>query len=68
MTCPACESSAARPSCGAYNFRCVECMARLIKSARPLRQLQQGHIAALQRFHGPAWASVWLEVQKRLKG
>lgn len=43
-------------------------MARLIKSARPHKRLQQGHVAALQRFHGPAWASVWNKVQKRLKG
>ena len=49
-------------------FQCVACMARLIKSARPLRRLQEGHIAALERFHGSAWPSVWAEVQKHLKG
>jgi hypothetical protein len=41
-------------------------MARLIRSARPLRRLQQGHIAALQRFHGPAWTDIWPQVLQRL--
>lgn len=68
MTCQACASFNERPTCGAYDFRCIECMARLIKSARPVKRLQQGHIAALARFHGAAWGSVWPEVQKRLKG
>jgi hypothetical protein len=67
-TCNACQSSKERPNSGAYRFQCVECMARLIKSARPLRRLQEGHIAALERFHGPAWALIWPEVQKLLKG
>jgi hypothetical protein len=67
VTCRACASFNERPTCGAYDFRCVECMARLIKSARPLKRLQQGHIAALERFHGAAWGSVWVELQKSLQ-
>lgn len=42
-------------------------MARLIKSARPLRRLQEGHIAALAQFHGTAWTSLWPKVQAKLK-
>lgn len=68
MTCPACESSKRRPNCGACDFRCPECCARLIRSARPLKRLQQGHIAALQRFHGAEWARIWPQVQRLLKG
>lgn len=68
MTCDACQSSKERPHSGAYRFQCAECMARLIKSARPLRRLQEGHIAALERFHGTAWASLWPKVQEKLKG
>lgn len=67
MTCPACESSTRRPTCGAYNFRCAVCAARLIRSARPLRHLQLGHIAALQRFHGSHWPQLWEQVQPMLK-
>jgi hypothetical protein len=52
---------------GEYNFHCIECMARLIKSARPKKHLQMGHIAALERFHKGDWPEVWAEVQKLLK-
>ena len=66
MTCPSCASFEQRPTTGAYNFHCIACMARLIQSARPLRRLQQGHIAALQRFHGQAWTDIWPQVRQRL--
>jgi len=52
---------------GHYNFNCPHCMARLIKSARPSKKLQQGHIAALAHFHKGSWPHVWPEVQKLLK-
>jgi hypothetical protein len=42
-------------------------MARLIRSARPVRRLQQAHIEALARWHGHAWAEVWPKVQDALK-
>ena len=67
MTCDACQSSKERQHSGAYRFQCVECMARLIKSARPVRRLQEGHIAALAQLHGTAWTSLWPKVQAKLK-
>lgn len=65
--CAACTRFTERPHSGAYDFRCVACCARLIKSARPVKHLQMGHIDALQRFHGAKWPSVWIEIQKLLK-
>lgn len=67
MPCQACASFTANRASGAYSLRCLHCCARLIKSARPLRRLQEGHIAALKRFHGAAWPDVWLEIQRLLK-
>ena len=67
IKCEACESHQATPVSGRYDFRCPACCARLIKSARPLRRLQEGHIAALERFHGAAWPEVWPEIQRLLK-
>lgn len=49
MTCPACTLHAQRPTCGAYRMQCVACCARLVASARPLRQLQDGHLALIAR-------------------
>jgi predicted RNA-binding Zn-ribbon protein involved in translation (DUF1610 family) len=67
IECTSCSDHAANPKSGAYNFRCPACCARLIKSARPVRRLQEGHIAALQRFHGRDWSQVWPEIQRMLK-
>jgi hypothetical protein len=52
---------------GRYDFNCTRCMARLIASARPVRKLQEGHIAALQQFHKGRWPRIWPEVQELLK-
>lgn len=65
--CTSCSDQAVNLKSGAYNFRCPACCARLIKSARPVRRLQEGHIAALERFHGAAWPEVWPEIQRLLK-
>lgn len=67
IQCTSCSDHAANPKSGAYNFRCPACCARLIKSARPMRRLQEGHIAAMQRFHGTAWPEVWAQIQAELK-
>ena len=32
-----------------------------------MRRLQEGHIAALERFHGRDWSQVWPEIQRLLK-
>lgn len=67
MPCQACASFTANRASGAYSLRCLHCCARLIASARPLRRLQEGHIAALQRFHGSDWPAVWQQVEALLR-
>jgi hypothetical protein len=39
----------------------------LIRSARPVKRLQNSQIAALSRFHGTAWPMVWDEVKTMLE-
>ena len=60
MTCASCKTA------GRYDFNCRSCCARLIRSARPHKHLQNAQIAALARFHGTGWASVWPEVKTLL--
>lgn len=67
MPCQACASFTANRASGAYSLRCLHCCARLIASARPLRRLQEGHIAALQRFHGRDWPAVRQQVEALLR-
>lgn len=67
-----CRSCSRQPASGAVgglvNFNCADCMERLIRSARPMRGLQNAHIAAMSRFHGAEWPAVWARVQQKLKG
>mgnify|MGYP000213851792 CR=1 FL=1 len=49
MTCYACDQAAIKPNCGSYDFSCVQCCARLVKHARPCKDLQEGHLAAIAR-------------------
>lgn len=71
MTCSTCKNwhPKANPAGqgGRYDFNCRTCCARLIRSARPHKRLQNAQIAALERFHGPAWPSVWVEVKTLLE-
>lgn len=64
--CQCCELRRAGRSRGAYSFRCPRCCADLIRSARPMRRLQEGHIAAMQRFHRRDWPAMWERVQALL--
>ena len=50
--CPSCESWQQQPLSGRYNMMCVQCCARLIRSARPLKHAQQGMLAAIARHQG----------------
>lgn len=46
--CPNCLQSATRQHWGGYSNRCAHCCARLIRSARPLRDAQDALFAALE--------------------
>lgn len=66
--CKSCSQPRANGAVGGLvNFNCADCVARLIRSARPVRLLQNAHIAAMARFHGAEWPAVWAQVQKKLK-
>lgn len=73
MTCTDCEQSAARPVWGGYSNRCAQCCARLVRSARPLKHLQDAHLAAIahRRPDTPERAAVLAalkELDARLAG
>lgn len=67
MSCQACELKKRSPSSGWYRLGCPYCMARLIASARPLKRLQEGHIAACRHRLGAEWERMWPEVQQLLR-
>jgi hypothetical protein len=55
MTCQQCQYSTTNPHWGGYSMRCVQCCARLIRSARPLKHAQDALLAAIaQRPENPA--------------
>jgi len=66
--CLSCQQRAHGKARGAYQFRCPECCAALIRSARPMRRLQDGHIAAMERFHRRDWPAMWERIQRCLAG
>lgn len=68
MSCQACHRARTSPhKGGAYRIGCPYCMARLIASARPVKRLQEGHIAACQRQLGDEWTRLWPLVQQILR-
>lgn len=51
-------SQAGRPH-GGFNMSCVQCCARLVRSARPLRTAQEAMLASIGRHQGaPTRAAV----------
>lgn len=50
--CKACASSRERPRSGAYNFRCLDCCARLVLSAYPDKRRAGAMLEAIQRCPG----------------
>lgn len=52
MTCAACASVQSGRLGGRYDFRCVQCCARLVISARPLKHAQWAMLAAIARTPG----------------
>lgn len=52
MTCAACNTRMTKPLHGVFSMRCLQCAAALVVSARPLKNLQEGHLYALTRRKG----------------
>ena len=50
--CKACQLSRDKALYGVYCFACARCCARLIRSARPLRSVQEAMFAAIGRLQG----------------
>ena len=48
MTCQQCQKAQSNPHWGGYDTRCARCCARLVRSARPLKHLQDAHLAAIE--------------------
>ena len=53
MNCPACQAHKTDPLCGRYRAQCVQCGARLLESAKPLKNAAKSHLAAIA-FHPDA--------------
>jgi len=64
MTCHACEQAKAKPNCGSYDFRCKYCCARLVAHARPCKDQQEQHLAAIARNQ---WAPTRGDILEALK-
>jgi hypothetical protein len=47
--CTSCEYSKQQPLSGLYSMTCIQCCARLIRSARPLKHAQQSMLAAIAK-------------------
>ena len=50
--CPQCARAAHRPHAGDYQARCLDCCARLVRSARPDRRMASALLAAVARMPG----------------
>lgn len=67
-TCHHCTQHQARAQAGqpwgGYHMACLQCCARLVASARPLRRQQEALLAAIARHEGaPSRADVLAAVQ-----
>lgn len=52
MTCPQCEKAARSPRSGDYRASCLDCCARLVRSARPDQRMAAALLAAVVRLPG----------------
>lgn len=69
LPCAACTLTQTRPHCGAYRMQCLQCCARLVQSARPVRALQESMLTAIARYHdAPKRAEVLAEIARQKKG
>ena len=65
MPCKHCEHSAERLIWGGYSMRCVQCCARLIRSARPLKAAQDALLAAItMRPENPRLEAILLALRE----
>ena len=60
MTCTACaQHQASGIAGGRYDLHCLQCCARLVRSARPMRRKQETMLAVVTRREGrPSRAAV----------
>ena len=59
MTCTNCLKAQSSPHWGGYNTRCARCCARLVRSARPVREHQEAMLYAIAlRPENPTKAAV----------
>jgi hypothetical protein len=64
MTCQACQARASNPHSGRYQFKCLECCAALVRSARPDKR-HAGSLLAAIALHRDAPSRE--EILERLK-
>ena len=64
--CTSCEYFKKQPLSGHYNMTCVNCCARLIRSARPLKSAQQAMFASIKRHQGAPSKAAILQALKVL--
>lgn len=59
MTCTNCQKAQASPHWGGYDTRCARCCARLVRSARPVKAMQEAMLYAIAlRPENPTKATV----------
>lgn len=59
MTCTNCQKAQSHPHWGGYDTRCARCCARLVRSARPVREHQEAMLYAIAlRPENPSKADV----------
>lgn len=65
MTCTACtQHQASGIAGGRYDMHCLQCCARLVRSARPVRRQQEAMLAVVTRREGrPSRAAVLDELK-----
>ena len=50
--CPQCAAATSMPHSGDYRASCLDCCARLVRSARPDRRMASALLAAIVRLPG----------------
>lgn len=66
MSCTACaQHQASGIAGGRYDLHCLQCCARLVRSARPVRRMQETMLAVVTRREGrPSRAVVLAKVKE----
>lgn len=66
MTCEHCSAASLSPIYGGYAMSCATCCARLVASARPMRQMQEAMLYAITRRAGRPGKAEVLQALKAL--